>query len=210
MRNILNRSTSPCFPVQKTAGRADLIVTSLLYDTFIFLANLLVVFQDRAVDQMIVDVLALEFFTLIDDEFKAAVIEYDSTFLYGMIKQTTGPTAPAELAGPQRHADDYTVRSSSYMNPPIRRTPLTAPLYDTSEGDDVESRQQSAEVRRGSTGNDTAEARADEAFCNVLIVPLRFCLLVVRFICRMGGPICAFIMIFYGPVCLGSPPDPSQ
>lgn len=64
---------------------ADLVVESLLYDTTIFVFNLFIVFQDRNVGDMIVDVLALEFFTMIDDEFKVAVLKLDSSFLDDMV-----------------------------------------------------------------------------------------------------------------------------
>lgn len=64
---------------------ADLVVESLLYDTAIFLFNLFIVFQDRNVGDMVVDILALEFFTMIDDEFKNAVLNFDSSFLDDMV-----------------------------------------------------------------------------------------------------------------------------
>lgn len=178
--------------------RVDLVVTSLLYDTFIFLANLLVVFQDRAVEQMVVDVLALEFFTLIDDEFKAAVIEYDSTFLYEMLRP---PPGPSELPGPRRHADDYTVRSASYMDPPVRRAPLTEALFDPTE-DGGESGPSS--TSRGTAPRHDPEAYGDLA-CAVVVAPLKLALLIVRAVCRICGPLIAFIAIFYGPYCLGPP-----
>lgn len=174
-------------------------MTSLLYDTFIFLANLLVVFQDRAVEQMIVDVLALEFFTLIDDEFKAAVIEYDSTFLYEMLKTST--TNPSELPGPRRHADDYTMRSASYMNPPVRHPPLTESLFNPTE-DDGESGLSCA--RRGTASDDDSRTYGDVA-CAAAAAPLKMVLLIVRAACRIGGPLVAFVAILYGPYCLGPP-----
>lgn len=175
------------------------MVTSLLYDTFIFLANLLVVFQDRAVEQMIVDVLALEFFTLIDDEFKAAVIEYDSTFLYEMLK--TPATNPSELPGPRRHADDYTMRSTSYMDPPVRHPPLTEALFDPT-GDGGESGPSCA--GRG-TAPDGDPGTYSNVACAIAAAPLKMVLLIVRAACRIGGPLIAFVAILYGPYCLGPP-----
>jgi len=56
-----------------------------VYDTAIFMFNLYIVFQDRSVADMIVDVLALEFFTMIDDEFKRAVLKFDISFLDDMV-----------------------------------------------------------------------------------------------------------------------------
>lgn len=176
----------------------DLVVTSLLYDTFIFLANLLVVFQDRAVEQMIVDVLALEFFTLIDDEFKAAVLEYDSTFLYDML---IPPPGPSELSGPQRQPDDYTVRSSSYMAPPVRRAPLREALFDPAEDGGETGLSGTAGC---TTSGDEPKTCVDVA-CNAAIVPLKMVLLIVRAACRIGGPLIAFVSIVYGPYCLGPP-----
>ena len=61
------------------------MVESLLYDTAIYMFNLFIVFQDRSVGDMIVDVLALEFFTMIDDEFKVALLNFDSSFLEDMV-----------------------------------------------------------------------------------------------------------------------------
>ena len=113
-----------------------------MYDTFIFLANLLIVFQDRRVEQMVVDVLALEFFTIIDDEFKSALIAFDSSFMRDIVTATQSP---------ETHEDCCDVMG------------------------------------------------------HVLVSPLKGVLLVARAICRIGGPLCAFIMIFYGPICLGSP-----
>ena len=136
----------------------DNVVTSLLYDTFIFLSNLLIVFQDRGVNDMVVDVLALEFFTIIDDEFKTALLDYDSDFLFNMVS-----SAPAtEMLGPQRFSGD-----------------LRHVAEDPEKG-------------RG-TVQDTACA------------PIRAVISVIRLICRIGGPLCAFVMIFYGPYCLGAP-----
>lgn len=63
----------------------DLVLESLFYDTAIFMFNLFIVFQDRDVANMVVDVLALEFFTMIDDEFKTALLNYDSSFLDDML-----------------------------------------------------------------------------------------------------------------------------
>lgn len=122
---------------------ADLIVTWLVYDTFIFLANLLIVFEDQRVEQMVVDVLALEFFTIIDDEFKSALIAFDSSFLRDIATATQSPEA----------------------------------------------------------GHDDC---CDVAW-HVVGSPLKGVLLIARAICRVGGPLCAFVMIFYGPICLGSP-----
>lgn len=180
------------------------MVTSLLYDTFIFLANLLVVFQDRAVEQMVVDVLALEFFTLIDDEFKAAVIEYDSTILYEMLKPPLLIGSPSALPGPQRHADDYTVRSSSYMDPPVRRAPLTEALYDPTEDEEGGERGRSGATGRGTASMDDPDTCEDVA-CAVVVAPLKVALLIIRAACRIGGPLIAFVVIFYGPFCLGAP-----
>lgn len=61
------------------------MLESLLYDTAIFMFNLYIVFQDRSVADMIVDVLALEFFTMIDDEFKCALLKLDISFLDDMV-----------------------------------------------------------------------------------------------------------------------------
>lgn len=120
----------------------DLVVTSLMYDTFIFLANLVIVFRDRDVEEMIVDVLALEFFTIIDDEFKSALLAFDSSFL----------------------------RDIAAVTP----------------------------------STDAHEDCCDVAGC-VVCAPFKGALLIVRAVCRIGGPLCAFIMIFYGPICLGAP-----
>lgn len=130
------------FPGTSPRTLADLIVTWLMYDTFIFLANLLIVFQDRRVEEMVVDVLALEFFTIIDDEFKSALIAFDSGFLRDIAAATQSPEAHDDCCDVARH---------------------------------------------------------------VVGSPLKLVLLVARAVCRVGGPLCAFVMIFYGPICLGSP-----
>lgn len=95
-------ATSP--PPARPPARvpADLVVESLLYDTTIYIFNLFIVFQDRSVGDMIVDVLALEFFTTIDDEFKVALLKFDSSFLEDMVVEAAadgcyaGPTSSME------------------------------------------------------------------------------------------------------------------
>lgn len=173
--------------------RADLVVTSLLYDTFIFLANLLIVFQDRAVNQMVVDVLALEFFTLIDDEFKATVLEYDSTFLDDMLYVE----APSEVMGPAR-AGEYVAPSSSWMPPHQPRSALAEALFEPGGVDQAEDRSPSA-------GTDTDPKTCCDRSVGALLAPFKAVLLIVRVVCRVGGPLLAFLAIFYGPVCLGPP-----
>lgn len=108
---------------------------------------------------MVVDVLALEFFTVIDDEFKTAVIAFDSSFLDEMVKMPL-----LEMSGPQRGLERT---GFCYAEEPSQ------------------------------TCCDTAG--------NAVVYPLKGLLLAIRAICRIGGPFCAFAMIFYGPVCLGAP-----
>lgn len=58
--------------------KTDVMLESLYYDTTIFM---FIVFQARNLEGMIVYVLALELFTMIDDEVKAVLLNYDSSFL---------------------------------------------------------------------------------------------------------------------------------
>lgn len=146
---------------------------------------------------MIVDVLALEFFTMIDDGFKAAVIGYDSTFLDDAFK---GKATPNEEPGP-RPVDaggEYTKRSSSWMPSSIVESPLTAKLFRP----DV--------ISEASGGQEEGVSQIDEETktcggggVDALYLPVEVTLLVIRTICRLGGPLCAFVVIFYGPLCLG-------
>lgn len=159
-------------------NHTDLILTSLLYDTFIYLANLLIVFQDGRVSDMVVDVLALEFFTLIDDEFKNVLLEYDSSFLSEMVVTAR----PAELLGPQRESQEY----AWYTAETVGGHPPPPPPHAVTDNPD--------------TCCDLAE--------KVVLSPIMLALLIVRAACRIGGPICAFVMIFYGPICLGPPGPP--
>ncbi len=82
-----------------------------MYDTAIFMFNLFIVFQDRSVADMIVDVLALEFFTTIDDEFKSAVLKFDCSFLDDMVvgvqpSSTAAAVLLEEGDGASEGADD--------------------------------------------------------------------------------------------------------
>lgn len=95
------------------------------------MVNLLIVFSDAVPESMVVDVLALEFFTLIDDEFKTALLQYDDSFLDDMLLPTnyTAGGAVVEQA-PQRGR--YSERSSSWQpSPPAGG--LTQALFDVNE-----------------------------------------------------------------------------
>lgn len=156
-----------------------------------------IVFQDRRVPDMIVDVLALEFFSMIDDRFKAAVIGYDSTLLYDTIR---GKATPDEVPGLRQvdEGGEYTKRSSSWMPSAVVASPLTAKLFSP----DVISETGGGQQERVSlTVQDTKTCCGGRV--EVLCLPVEVTLLVIRTICRFGGPLCAFVVIFYGPLCLG-------
>lgn len=146
---------------------------------------------------MIVDVLALEFFTMIDDGFKAAVIGYDSTFLYDAIKAKATPNEVLGLR-PVDAGGEYTKRSSSWMSPSMIESPLTAKLFSP-DGVSQTSGGQEEEVSQTVEDTRTCSGGGVEALC----LPVEVTLLVIRTICRLGGPLCAFVVIFYGPLCLG-------
>lgn len=111
------------------------MVTSLFYDTGILLTNLLIVFEDANVVDMVIDVLALEFFTYIDDEFKRVLIGYDDSFLDEMLISPTvgapGDTAGAAVAGTDAppSSSTYSERSSSWQPPP-GTSALTETLFE--------------------------------------------------------------------------------
>lgn len=143
---------------------------------------------------MVIDVLALEFFTMLDDEFKVALLKYDSTMLYDMV------VLPENL-GPQLHQmNDHGI----VVSPPLNEA-LFVP------GRRVES---SGGQTGGATGGrrgflaDT-EAVPNTTCCDVAgdvaFFPFKVFLLIVRNCCRIVAPIIAFGMIFYGPICLGAP-----
>lgn len=170
----------------------DLVVTSLVYDTFIFLANLFIVFMDGNVSTMVVDILALEFFTKIDDEFKTALLDYDSTILYDM----TMSGRPSESSGPQRHQREV---HSATMIPPLAEA-FFVPGGSAEPGGD----------RRVATGEGLRGRGGDHKTCcdvagDVACFPFKVLLLILRACCLIVGPLIAFLMIFYGPVCLGMP-----
>lgn len=146
---------------------------------------------------MIVDVLALEFFTTIDDQFKAAVIEYDSSFLYGIVleKGSTKSGGAGRLEG-----GDYAARSSSWMPSAVKASPLTEIIFrpgDFSEEDN----KRDEETAPSAVGPKPCCDGASGAF----VVSIKATLFVVSTACRLGGPLCALLMIFYGPLCLGAP-----
>ena len=137
----------------------DNIVIFLLYNTLVFLTNLLVVFLDRDVNDMVVDILALEFFTVIDDQFKTAVIDMDTKFFANM--QSSAPVM--EMLGPQRYSGDHD--HDHVAEDPER-------CLDTVQ--------------------------------DIAGPPILAVLSLIRLVCRIGGPLFAFVMIFYGPYCLGA------
>ena len=105
---------------------------------------------------MVVDVLALEFFTIIDDEFKTMVLEYDDEFLFNMVSSAP----PTEMQDPQRTSGRL---------------------------------------------NDGRDGTWSDAVHEAAFTPIRIVLYIVRAVCRIGGPLFALFMIFYGPYCLGAP-----
>lgn len=110
----------------------DLVVTSLFYDTGIFMVNLLIVFSDAVPESMVVDVLALEFFTLIDDEFKTALLQYDDSFLDDMLLPANYEQDAAVVEPSPGARSAYSVRSSSWRpSPPMGG--LTQTLFDVNE-----------------------------------------------------------------------------
>lgn len=155
---------------------ADLVVESLLYDTTIYVFNLFIVFQDRNVGDMIVDVLALEFFTTIDDEFKGAVLKYESAFLDDMVTEAiedgcyAGSACSLEDGG--READAVRV---------------------------------STKGGGGEEEEEEGKGACAAAVTKVVVPPLEAVLHGIRAFCRIAGPFFSCVMIVYGPYCLGTP-----
>eukprot|EP00752_Nemacystus_decipiens_P007138 g6391.t1 len=160
--------------------KLDLVVESLLYDTTIFMFNLFIVFQDRSVGDMIVDVLALEFFTMIDDEFKVALLKFDSSFLEDMVIEAV---VDGCYVGSESTLEDGGGRG-------VRGVGGAADDYAGGKKD---------EMRDGGTRS--------SAVHKFVVVPLEAALHVIRTFCRVIGPAFSSVMIVYGPYCLGMPEE---
>lgn len=180
---------------------ADLVLTSLLYDTGIFMANLLIVFDDAKVVDMVVDVLALEFFTLIDDEFKRILIDYDDSFLDDMLivpssEPRRRPVSVAPGTDPG-HGTKYSERSSSWKPGPVGGSALTQALFNAA--DDPEAGPTPRQPRAGPRdGGD--EGVCTTGFIWLIMLPLQ----IIRLTCRIAGPLFAAVMMVYGPYCLAA------
>lgn len=148
--------------------------------------------MSQAVPDMVFNVLALEFFTLIDDEFKTAMLEYDCTFLDSMLVEA----APLEVAGPQR-AGEHVSNSSSWIPSNHTREPFTEAAFEPRDIEEAKDRSVSVGVGNFSK---TCCGRGVEA-------AVKGVLLVVRAVCRIAGPWFACAAMFYGPYCLGTPGD---
>lgn len=142
--------------------------------------NLFIVFQDGSVADMIVDVLALEFFTMIDDEFKAAVLRFDRLF----------------LGDDRSFLDDMVVVG---VRPPPASSPSSA-SSPRAEGAGSGGEGGADAGRKSGTAGCGAAAMGQ-----VALPVLETVLGGVRTLCRVAGPAFAFFMIFFGPICLGMP-----
>lgn len=173
----------------------DLVVTSLFYDTGIFMVNLLIVFSDAVPESMVVDVLALEFFTLIDDEFKTALLQYDDSFLDDMLLPANYEQDAAVVEPSPGARSAYSVRSSSWRpSPPMGG--LTQTLFDVNEVDEAADRPPSPPLPNRESGSDWV-------FSTTVLWLAVLPLMILRFVCLIGGPLISFFMIGYGPYCLG-------
>lgn len=165
--------------------------------------NLFLVFQDGAVDDMIIDVLALGFFTLLDDEFKGAILEYDSDLLVDL---TSGQT-PAK----------FTCRGCSGLVPyhslPSGGTPQTNKSSESLSAPLVYAVESTRDENNGNMASTEGQPCVHGAcirgnanyspFWRVVVTLTKVALNVIAAVCRYGGPACAFFMIFYGPICVG-------
>ena len=140
--------------------------------------NLFIVFQDRSVGDMIVDVLALEFFTMIDDEFKVALLNFDCSFLEDMVIEA--------------------VEDGCYVG-------SASTLEDGHGGGGGGGGGGEDDDYRDGNKNETREGACASVVRTFFVTPLEAALHGIRMVCRVIGPAFSCVMIFYGPYCLGMP-----
>lgn len=67
---------------------ADIVITDTIYDTLVYMFNLSLIFFTESPLEMVLNTVAFEFFTIIDDEFKTVALERIVERTYIQVRST--------------------------------------------------------------------------------------------------------------------------